>query len=142
VEKKGEKLGKNFFKLLKTHIEKMPVFGLSMIFMKTNELNHSFQDITEKKGVIKELWRGARDRVRSPKSGVRSPKSSRTAMSGERQSPKSDFRSPRSSGTEMSDRKEVLRRARRDSSLLLRVTAIRIMPGRGKSSNAGGQPPL
>jgi hypothetical protein len=50
VEKKGEKLGQNFFKLLKTHIEKMPASGLSMIFMKTNELNHSFQDVTEKKG--------------------------------------------------------------------------------------------
>jgi hypothetical protein len=28
----------------------MPDFCLSMIFMKTNELSHSFQDVDEKKG--------------------------------------------------------------------------------------------
>jgi len=37
-------------KLLKTNIEKMSAFRLSTIFMKTNELNHSFQDVDEKKG--------------------------------------------------------------------------------------------
>jgi len=53
VKKKGKNFGQNFFKLLKTHIEKMPAFRLSMIFMKTNELNHSFQDVTENKVVSK-----------------------------------------------------------------------------------------
>jgi len=51
-EKKGElKMRRTFPKLLRTHIEKMPVFRLSMIFMKTNELEHSLHDIGEKKGV-------------------------------------------------------------------------------------------
>ena len=36
---------------MKTHIEKMSVFRLSMIFMKTNELNHSLHDVDEKKVV-------------------------------------------------------------------------------------------
>jgi hypothetical protein len=36
--------------LLKTHVEKMPAFRLSMIFMKTNDLNQSFQDVDENKG--------------------------------------------------------------------------------------------
>jgi hypothetical protein len=37
-EKKGdEKLRLKFLKLLKTHVEKMSAFRLSMIFMKTNE---------------------------------------------------------------------------------------------------------
>ncbi|MDR3561991.1 MAG: hypothetical protein P4N59_11230 [Negativicutes bacterium] len=84
MEKKGGKLGQNFFKLLKTHIEKMPVFRLSMILMKTNELNHSFQDITEKKGVSKELGRKI-------ESGVRSPRSSRTAMSDGKKRPSPNF---------------------------------------------------
>jgi hypothetical protein len=44
-------MGFRFFKLLKTHIEKMSAFRLSMIYMKTNELNHSLQDVDEKKGV-------------------------------------------------------------------------------------------
>jgi hypothetical protein len=70
VEKKGEKLGKNFFKLLKTHIEKMPVFRLSMIFMKTNELNHSFHDITENKGSYQKLGRETESEVWSPQSEV------------------------------------------------------------------------
>ena len=36
----------------------MSTFGLSMIFMKTNELNHSFQDVDEKKGGCSPcLWR-------------------------------------------------------------------------------------
>jgi hypothetical protein len=43
-------MGFSFIKLLKTHIEKMSTFRLSMIFMKTNELEHSFQDVDEKKG--------------------------------------------------------------------------------------------
>jgi len=44
-------MGLNFIKLLKTHVEKMSAFRLSMIFMKTNELGHSLQDVYEKKGV-------------------------------------------------------------------------------------------
>jgi hypothetical protein len=39
----------NFLKLLKTHIEKMTVFRLSMIYMKTKELDVSFQDVDENK---------------------------------------------------------------------------------------------
>ncbi|HMD86777.1 MAG TPA: hypothetical protein VKO18_18970 [Terriglobia bacterium] len=51
VKKKGElKMSREFRKLLKTHIEKMPVFRLSMMLMKTNELDHSLQDVDEKKG--------------------------------------------------------------------------------------------
>ena len=51
-EKKGDlKMRQAFHKLLKTNIEKMPVFRLSMISMKTNELNHSLHDVNEKKGV-------------------------------------------------------------------------------------------
>ncbi len=50
-EKKGElKMGRGFRKLLKIHIEKMPVFSLSIIFMKTNELNRSFHYVDEKTG--------------------------------------------------------------------------------------------
>ena len=37
-------------KLLKTNVEKMSVFRLSMIFMKTNELSHHLHDVDEKKG--------------------------------------------------------------------------------------------
>jgi hypothetical protein len=40
----------NRFNLLKTHIEKMSVFGLSIMFMKTNELSLFFHDVDEKKG--------------------------------------------------------------------------------------------
>ena len=43
-------MGRRFIKLLKTHVEKMSSFRLSKIFMKTNELNHSFQDVDENKG--------------------------------------------------------------------------------------------
>jgi hypothetical protein len=39
-----------FRKLLKTNVEKMSAFRLSMIFMKTNELEASLQDVDEKKG--------------------------------------------------------------------------------------------
>ena len=44
-------------KLLKTHIEKMSTFRLSMIFMKTNKLNPSLQDVDEKKGSYSEAKR-------------------------------------------------------------------------------------
>ena len=37
-------------KLLKTHVEKMSTFRLSRMFMKTKELNQSFQDVNENKG--------------------------------------------------------------------------------------------
>ena len=51
MKKKGElKMRGKFRKLLKTHIEKMSAFRLSKMFMKTNELSHSFQDLDEKKG--------------------------------------------------------------------------------------------
>jgi len=36
--------------LLKTNGEKMPDFRLSMMLMKTNELNHPLHDVDEKKG--------------------------------------------------------------------------------------------
>jgi hypothetical protein len=48
-EKKGLKMSRNFSKLLKTHIEKIPVFRLSMMLMKTNELNHSLYYVDENK---------------------------------------------------------------------------------------------
>jgi hypothetical protein len=48
--KKGEiKMRPVFCKSLKTNIEKMSVFRLSTMFMKTNELYHSLQDIDETK---------------------------------------------------------------------------------------------
>jgi hypothetical protein len=39
-----------FGKLLKTNVEKMSVFRLSMMLMKTRELNRSLHDVDEKKG--------------------------------------------------------------------------------------------
>jgi hypothetical protein len=39
-----------FCKSLKTHVEKMSAFRLSMMLMKTNELNQSLHDVDEKKG--------------------------------------------------------------------------------------------
>jgi hypothetical protein len=39
-----------FAKLLKAHVEKMSTFRLSRMLMKPNELEHSFQDVDEKKG--------------------------------------------------------------------------------------------
>ena len=50
MKKKGVKIEAKFLKLLKTHIEKMSAFRLSMMFMKTNELNRSLHDVDEKKG--------------------------------------------------------------------------------------------
>jgi len=40
----------NFWMLLKTHIEKMSIFRLSTMFMKTNYLDLSFHDVAEIKG--------------------------------------------------------------------------------------------
>ena len=37
------------FKLLKANVEKMSIFRLSTILMKTNELNRSLHDVDEKK---------------------------------------------------------------------------------------------
>ena len=37
-------------KLLKTHVEKMSVFCLSTMLMKTHELNPSLHDVDENKG--------------------------------------------------------------------------------------------
>jgi len=39
----------SYVKLLKTHVEKMSVFRLSMILMKTKELTSSLHDVDEKK---------------------------------------------------------------------------------------------
>jgi hypothetical protein len=39
-----------FSKLLKTNVEKMSVFRLSMMLMKTRELNRSLHDVDENKG--------------------------------------------------------------------------------------------
>jgi hypothetical protein len=39
-----------FCKLLKTNIEKMSVFRLSIMLMKTQELRHSLHDVDENKG--------------------------------------------------------------------------------------------
>ena len=50
MKKKGEKMRQIFTKLLKTHIEKMPAFRLSMMLMKTNELKRCLHDVDEKKG--------------------------------------------------------------------------------------------
>jgi hypothetical protein len=42
-------MGLTFSKLLKTNVEKMSVVRLSIIFMKTNELNAPLHDVDEKK---------------------------------------------------------------------------------------------
>jgi hypothetical protein len=42
-------MGKSIAKLLKTNRDNMPVFRLSTMLMKTNELNSSFHDVDEKK---------------------------------------------------------------------------------------------
>ncbi len=49
-----------FSKLLKTNVEKMSVFRLSMMLMKTNELNRSLHDVDEKKG--EGSWTGNRSK--------------------------------------------------------------------------------
>jgi len=50
-EKKGElKMRRKFHKLLKTHIEKMSAFRLSIMLMKTRELNRSLHYVDEKTG--------------------------------------------------------------------------------------------
>jgi hypothetical protein len=49
-ESGGRKAVENFFNLLKTNIEKMSIFRLSAILMKTNELNHFLRDVAERKG--------------------------------------------------------------------------------------------
>jgi hypothetical protein len=49
-------------KLLKTHREKMSVFRLSTMLMKTSELKQSLHDVNEKKGVTEdecEVWQAA-----------------------------------------------------------------------------------
>jgi len=50
MKKKGEKMRQIFTKLLKTHIEKMPDFRLSIMLMKKNELNRSLHYVDENKG--------------------------------------------------------------------------------------------
>jgi hypothetical protein len=49
TKKKGEKSGFILAKVLKRNVEKMPVFRLSTIFMKTSELWHSLHDVDENK---------------------------------------------------------------------------------------------
>ncbi len=51
MEKKGElKFRLKFPKLMKTNVEKMSVFWPSIMFMKTNDLCHSFHYVDENKG--------------------------------------------------------------------------------------------
>jgi hypothetical protein len=57
-------------KLLKTNVEKMSLFCLSMISMKTNELSHSLQDVDEKKGVIESGGQEENDRWHGRSAGV------------------------------------------------------------------------
>jgi hypothetical protein len=47
-----------FIKLLKTNVEKMSAFHLSIMLMKTNELNRSLHYVDEKKGDMRnyEFW--------------------------------------------------------------------------------------
>jgi hypothetical protein len=62
----------NFYKLLKTHIEKMSTFCLSTIFMKTSHLYDAFHDVDENKGESRLCgltilgWRGRPDRTHCP----------------------------------------------------------------------------
>jgi hypothetical protein len=49
-KKRGEIIGLSLDKLLKTHGEKMSVFRLSTMLMKTSELKQSLHDVSEKKG--------------------------------------------------------------------------------------------
>jgi hypothetical protein len=58
VKKKGGKMKVTSIMLLKTNGEKMSVFRLSKMLMKTNELNSSFQDVDENKVVISPGWQG------------------------------------------------------------------------------------
>jgi hypothetical protein len=39
-----------FCKSLKTNVEQMPVFRLSIMFMKTNDLSHAIHYVNENKG--------------------------------------------------------------------------------------------
>src|SRR5208283_4779355 len=48
-KKRGLKIRPMFRKLLKTNIEKMPVFCLSIMLMKTNKLNHYLHYVDENK---------------------------------------------------------------------------------------------
>jgi len=47
-------MGETCVKLLKTNVEKLSIFRLSTMLMKTNELNHSLHDVDERRGVIEE----------------------------------------------------------------------------------------
>ena len=44
----------SFVKLLKTNVEKMSVFSLSMMLMKQKELDRSLHDVDENKGSYSE----------------------------------------------------------------------------------------
>jgi hypothetical protein len=51
AEKKGgEKMVVSCLNLLKTNVEKMSLFRLAIMLMKTNQLNHSLHYVDEKKG--------------------------------------------------------------------------------------------
>ncbi len=49
-----------FFKSMKTHVEKMSVFRLSIMLMKTQELNRYLHYVDEKKG--EGSWTGNRSK--------------------------------------------------------------------------------
>jgi hypothetical protein len=49
-KKGGEKMGRRFIKLLKTHVEKMSAFRLAMMLQKTSSLSSSCHYIDENKG--------------------------------------------------------------------------------------------
>ena len=50
-KKRELKMSRNFRKSLKTHVEQMSAFRLSIILMKTNELNSSFHYVDDNKGI-------------------------------------------------------------------------------------------
>ena len=50
AKKKGKKSEDEPTNLLKTHIEKMSLFCLSKMFMRTNDLFVALQDVIENKG--------------------------------------------------------------------------------------------
>jgi hypothetical protein len=59
MEKKGgQKMRPIFCKSLKKHIETMSAFRLSMIFMKTKELNRFLHYVDEKKGSFRSACSG------------------------------------------------------------------------------------
>ena len=64
-----------FAMLLKKHIEKMSAFRLSTMLMKIKELNVSFQDLPQTKGVIGLGEQAQETRKSGPRSEIRHPRS-------------------------------------------------------------------